>query len=202
MRAILLAGLVALFTPASVSSPLALVPRHVLRGTVAPDTAAAAVQFVESAGERRKAIILEIDSPGGLVSSGLLVSRAIEESPAVVVCIVDGSAGSMAFYILQSCDIRLMTKRGRLMTHEPALHLDEDYYSLSELRDLADQQYVSDESFAAHCRARLNVTPEEYRRHVERRLWVMDWREALRVGAVDQVVPDVASVVDYLRRLL
>ena len=65
-------------------------------------------------------VVLRINSPGGSVLAGFDLARYLEETGIQVVCVVDGEAASMAFYILQSCDVRLMTSRSMLMAHEPS----------------------------------------------------------------------------------
>jgi ATP-dependent protease ClpP protease subunit len=70
--------------------------------------------------DRFPAVLFEINSPGGSVA-GFRIAKALEDSEVPVVCVVDGLAASMAFYILQSCDTRLMTGHSLLMAHEPSM---------------------------------------------------------------------------------
>src|SRR6266404_5019680 len=64
-------------------------------------------------------VVLELNTDGGNVNAGYEFARAIESSKAPVACVVDGSARSMGFFILQACRVRLATPRSILMVHEP-----------------------------------------------------------------------------------
>jgi ATP-dependent protease ClpP protease subunit len=140
--------------------------------------------------------VLEINTPGGSVSDGFRLVKAIETSPKMSVCVVDGEGYSMGFYILQSCNVRIMTKRSTLMAHEPA------FGSISglnrgKLKSLLDALNAS--TFAANefmCK-RLNVSKTvcESKIHNE---WWMEWKEAFAVRAVDAVIDNVSQIPDVI----
>lgn len=67
---------------------------------------------------RREPIILEINSGGGLVSSGFSLISAIENSATPIIGYVTGECCSMAITILASCHYRLSTRYARFMIHE------------------------------------------------------------------------------------
>lgn len=140
-----------------------------------------------------KAIVIEINSPGGHVNAGFLLARAIEDSPVPVACVVDGEAASMGFYLLQSCDVRLMTRRSVLMIHEPSFGGVRG--TPEELRQAADALKAIAQAMAEHCAAKMKITVEELKARTDNKDWWMEWREALHVGAVDDVVTSVDEVV-------
>lgn len=136
-------------------------------------------------------INLNLDTPGGDVEEGYVIIHALEAAHKAGItssCKVDGDAASMGFLILQSCDERLMTKRSNLMAHEVKVQI-KGPLSQSKAQNLADMLKVSNRTAAEHCIVRMKVTIEEYlAKTTNGHEWFMDWEEAKRVGAVDQIV--------------
>lgn len=140
-------------------------------------------------------IVLELNTPGGSVSAGRELVRQIEMSPAPVICVADGEAASMGFYILQGCDYRLMTSRSYLMVHEPGLSM---IYSgqQTQWRNLAEDMKATSEAMLYHEAARLKISRSELSwRIAHGQSWYMNVDEAKRVGAVDAAVKSVRDVV-------
>ena len=131
-------------------------------------------------------IVIEWDSPGGEVEAGFDLSKAIERSPVPVVCIVDGDAASMAFYILQSCDARFATPRSMLMIHSVSIQGNVNGPSAGQLKNLID---VYNKALLGHIAARLKVSKEEVANRIAHGEWWMDAEEALAIGAIDGIVP-------------
>lgn len=139
-----------------------------------------------------KYILVTINSGGGDVDSGFVYTKLIEGSPLPVVCLVDKEAQSMAFYILQSCDYRLMTKRAMVMTHSPR-YSEELPMSLPP-----DVQLMLNEQLAAstygmieQIAGRMGLTHEELAMRIAQSgsgQWIMTWHEAFDNNAVDAVV--------------
>lgn len=129
--------------------------------------------------------VLFIDSPGGELGAALQVADAIRARGGVR-CVVRGAAASGAFAILQACAVRVMVRGSKIATHEPRIGVDPlDRVAMTVvLRHLE----ATAEAWNAICRQRLKMTAEEYRAKVFGKDWVMEWAEALKVGAVDQVV--------------
>lgn len=143
-----------------------------------------------------KYIILEINSPGGYVDAGFKLAREIETSPIPVVCVVDGEAMSMAFYILQSCDTRIMTARSQLMLHRPKSNpglIDED-----DALATYDQLHHESEAALQHYATHMHMPIDYIRKQILRRDWYLSPSEALGVGAVDRVVPSVEAAEKLL----
>jgi len=135
---------------------------------------------------RPDAIVLDIDSGGGEFSAGFEIVKAIEHSPIPVICIVDGEAASMAFYILQSCDQRVMTRRSTLMWHGVTL-VGGNGVNMINLPGLQNRLEAMNEAALAHVSHRLNIPASEVAEKIKYRDWWMAATEALRVGAVDSV---------------
>jgi ATP-dependent Clp protease protease subunit len=139
-------------------------------------------------------LVIEFNTPGGSVFAGMQLAKHIEQSPVPTVCVVDGMAASMGFYLLQSCTYRVMTSRSLLMAHQPAsggllYGPAEKYERLAEvLRKLGH-------AMATHCARRMSVSVDEYEKRIEKGgEWWFDERDALLYGAVDRVVGFVSDV--------
>lgn len=177
------------------------VPHIVFEGPVEEPAATSAILLLKALQERgAHAIVLEINTPGGIVSDGFRISKAIESSTVPVVCIVDGEADSMGFYILQSCHVRIMTKRSVLMAHQPSINGGggggaDDWKSISEsLRTLSD-------AMIEHMSHRMKVTPEEMKARISgSTMWWFNWKDGLQFGAVDMVAVNPVDVIGSLRQ--
>lgn len=142
-------------------------------------------------------IVLRINSPGGSVFDGLRLATAIEQSKAPVVCVVDmGMAASMAAYILQSCQERVVSKRSLLMFHSPAggtegqpEHIKQFLKEMEALNDAMIEQY-------AH---RTNLSAKEWHARIDHdQAWWITWRTAKKYGIADTVI---VSGVDFIKKL-
>lgn len=166
------------------------------------DTVADAIRKIAWANEDGAyGIVLNIDSPGGSVSAGMKLMRAIEESDAPVVCIVDTAAYSMGFYILQSCDVRSTTTRGRLMIHRA-------FYSglffggragEAEIMNLYNNLHTLNEQFIENTVRRSLVTRKELEEKIQdsREWWVVS-KEALEKGFVDRIDKNAKDIARAL----
>ena len=159
-------------------------------------------EFTRAAQANVPALVVEINSPGGDVDAGFKISKLIEQAPFRVFCIVDGEAASMAFYILQSCDARIMTERSLLMWHEISsgfrVNGNVDYF-----KRLGEQMTVRltmmQKAANRHIAHRLSISPEEVGAKVEHGgEWWLDIESALNVGAVDII----AKTVRDARRMI
>jgi len=147
-----------------------------------------------------KAVLLEINTEGGSIDAGFELARAIEQSSMPVTCVVDWNALSMGYYILQSCDVRVMTKRSILMIHQPAFDLErvsgnqnlfEDYGSWLEHMNLAMVQ---------HNIAKTKIPMKLVLKKIEYKMWFLGWEEALKYKAVDCIVDTTQTVRRRLYR--
>jgi ATP-dependent protease ClpP protease subunit len=155
-------------------------------------TANIGMAAIEAANEvKAAAILLELNSPGGSVEAGFKLAKAIENSHVPVVCVVDGEAASMSFFLLQSCDVRLMTKRSRLMAHQPSMS-GNFRGTEEEWRNVAEALRVLTIAMSEHMCHKLKMPIKECQsRMIGSAQWWMDWSEAKKLNAVDNIVPSV-----------
>lgn len=148
-----------------------------------------------------KAIVIEWNTPGGSVGAGIHLSKAIEQSPVPVVCVVDGMSASMGFYLLQSCQVRMMTKRSMLMAHQPALSGGSEGGREEDFQTMADLMKALTIAMIEHMIHRMNVPFEVMEKKIMGgKQWWMNWKEALATGAIDCTASDVGSILDTLRQ--
>jgi len=133
--------------------------------------------------DKPKNVLVRIQSPGGSVFAGFDMARDIEESNVPVICVVDQYAASMAFYILQACDVRVMTDRSIIMGHQVATssqgQLNRHLSTISELIAL-------DSAMAHFITAKSKMTYDEYQKAIAggMELW-MDVGAAKKNGFID-----------------
>lgn len=179
------------------------VPRVVVSGKVTSavaDDIEAVFDQIDELHERHErvpdAVLLEINSSGGDVGAGVRIGKAIEESPVKVVCLVDGEADSMAFWMLQSCDIRGMTKRSVLMAHQPAFTAMFIQGQENIWRNKAEALRVMNRVMAEHCSRKMTVSAATFEAKITGGLeWWFHWQDALDYHAVDFVADRVGPVI-------
>lgn len=150
-----------------------------------------------------KGIILVINSSGGDVDAGMKLSKFLERGAGIPsFCVVDGSAESMAFYILQSCTVRLMLKRSALMVHQP-IHGQKDLRGQQDFWiSIAQEIIASTNAMAEHNVHRMSIDINEYKaRTAGGRQWYMNWDDAMKYGAVDGIIDSVSDLEDLLNPL-
>ena len=103
---------------------------------------------------RDQDLLLAIDSPGGTVTPGLAIYRALAAHPRRVVAEITGRAASMAGIIALAADQRLIEPHGRVLLHEP--HVSADNLSRSALRRAAATLDQTAEQLAAIVALRTN----------------------------------------------
>lgn len=183
----------------ALSSPPDGVPIVLLNGAIDDDMATAFVQAFTAIGAVQR-IVVEINSPGGGVDAGFLIARTMERSAARIYCIVDGDADSMAFYILQSCDVRAMTYRSVLMAHGPSLGL-QGYFNRGATRSLLRRTEVLERALFEHMAHRLTIGREEFLRRIADGAWWMNFDEADQVGAVDLTAATARGFIRWVEAL-
>lgn len=178
----------------SASSPKC-VPHYRFNDEVNVASVHSAMAWIDAANEAgAEEILFEINSPGGSVSDGFELIKAIENSEAPVTCVVDGDAESMGAAILEGCDHRAMTKRSKLMFHEPALG-GMLQGQPNQWAAIAAMMKAEAEILAEHCAHLMKISLKEYNAHVVgSQMWFLTHREAMKVGAVDEVVVSVRSL--------
>lgn len=162
---------------------LTVQPAFVLWGDIRTESAIYVLEYLRDTANP----IIYIDSPGGHIDASLIIAGAIQ-AKGNVRCIVRGRAASGAFAVLQACARREMRAGSFLVTHEPRVLIGEPIDRVAA-RSVLKQLEERSEQWNGICRRRLNVTAAEYRSRVEGKDWRMDPAEALRVGAIDTVIP-------------
>lgn len=138
-------------------------------------------------------IVFEIHTSGGDVGAGFKLAKRIEQFHGAVICVIDGDGVSEGFYILQSCDMRLMTRRSRLMVHEPYYPKAEVLNSM-RLIDLLKAQQVLVFSWTEHVAKKMKLTAPQLRAKLKAGDWWMTCDDALAAGAVDGLVDSTRAV--------
>ncbi len=176
------------------------VAQGLFRGEVTAKTVQPAIEFLRQANARHvQAVVLEINSIGGSVDEGFLLAKAIESSSAPVLCVVDGQALSMAFYILQSCATRLMTFRSVLMAHEVRLEGVATVETETVIQNNLGEVRAFSRAYAEQVSRRMGMTYPDYNRHVVHgRDWYLHHEQALKVHAVDGTVSSVTEALALL----
>lgn len=144
------------------------------------------VPYVREYLAREKAPVILIDTPGGEVDAAVEIIGAIR-AHGNVTCIVQHRAYSAGFAIFQACRNRVMRRGAKLLTHEPKVNWGPvDRVAAGVLLQELERAATSWNDL---CRWRLPMTAAAYERHVRGRDWELDADEAMRVDAVDRVVP-------------
>ncbi len=149
--------------------------------------------FLEAAAAAKAdTVMIEIHTGGGSLDAAHEISRSIENAPLTVACIVDGHAYSAGMYILQSCDVRVMTKRSSLMIHQAALMVRQGARLTQQSMDqLKVHITIATRGYVEWCAHRMKVSVADVLKRIDNGgEWYMSWDEALKVGAVDKVVSD------------
>lgn len=157
----------------------------VVQGLYQPQIAPLKAAIAQAAKENKE-LVLKIDSGGGEIFTALELGQIIEAYPKDVTCIVDNTAYSAAFMVLQSCDNRLMTKRSSLMVHAPSVSNFTGTYE--ELLNEAAKLKVLTSVYTEASISKLHITREEFLEQIHNKDWYMDWETAMEVGAVDDVI--------------
>jgi ATP-dependent Clp protease protease subunit len=187
--------------PILVASTVAVagkVPKIKYDGPIDQENVDAAIKLIEQLNRGNPtAIVLEINSPGGLVDAGFALAKAIEDSSSPVVCVVDGEADSMAFYILQSCTSRYATRRSTLMFHHVSLMNVSG--NARQLRQVSNVLAVRSRAAIEHVAQRMGVSPDWLENKLDEGDWWLSASDALKVGVLDDLVPSVKSVVESIK---
>jgi ATP-dependent protease ClpP protease subunit len=102
----------------------------------------------------------------------------------------------MAYEILQSCTNRVMTSRSSLLTHEARLGGVEPPVTIAKLKAALEDLEVTSFQLAQIGSHRLKISFAEYTAKTRDHDYIMDYREAKRIGAVDLVVG--GSALEYI----
>lgn len=168
---------------------------------VSEDSAEATAKWMrDMVDDNAEALIIEWNSPGGSVGAGFELAKSIENSPVPVICVVDGMAASMAFYILQSCDVRAMTRRSVMMAHEPSIG-GAISGTPNEFAAIAEMMIAMRDAMVQHMVARMNCTAAEMHRRIDGgQQWWFGYKDAWKYRAVDLVTDSTKEFAKSYRQ--
>lgn len=179
----------------------ACVPFYRLEGAITDFTALDTLAFMQATKRiKAKALVIEINTPGGSVEEGFRIIKAIEGLGIPVYCVVDNQAMSEGFAIFQACSRRYMTKRSRIMTHRPYLMNVPPIQTIEELEENLHALRTSALGFATHCQRKMRISLAEYNEKVAGLGWHLNPDEALKVGAIDGIIPGSATILGRVRK--
>jgi ATP-dependent protease ClpP protease subunit len=138
-------------------------------------------------------IVLNIDSPGGVLGSAMDFIDFIKEHDYNVTCIVDKHAMSAAFIILESdaCTTRVVHANSILMIHGGAFVLAADQqFNELELETMLAHLRVMNQLIAYTISSRMKMTPQELLDRISHgKEWMIIGAEAIKFNLADQIIP-------------
>lgn len=161
-----------------------------LTDEVSAETTQPLIKAIEDANKDKelRSIVLEMNTPGGSVDEGFLLSKAIEDSKVPVICVGDGLVASMGTFLMESCATRVVTKRTSWMMHSPSIsglvHGDpETFESIHDALEVAWLAMLEQISF------RSNIPVWELKQKTSgERQWWMGHKELMDRKLVDRVI--------------
>jgi ATP-dependent Clp endopeptidase proteolytic subunit ClpP len=145
-----------------------------------------------------EAIIIRFNTPGGNVASGQKLDLAFQDCKAKIVCVVQGMSASMGYFLLQSCDERIMSKDSVLMAHAPASGVQGQPAHVRQFLKMLD---ALNDALIEHMCAKTHLSFRQFKAKIayDQEYW-MTWREAMRIGAVDYVVNNAKEVIESYKK--
>ena len=137
-----------------------------------------------------RVLIVNIDSGGGSVYDGYVISDILERTDVPVICIVDHSAMSMAMFILQSCELRISTPRSSFMVHAPSMVTKESGLrsSIRDSETQANALQILGIALESHITSRSKITRQEYAKMIDDRTVFFTPEQALEFGFIDLIM--------------
>ncbi len=149
-------------------------------------TAASVVE--QLAGTTASVINVRINSDGGVVTDGLAIYNALKQHPATINVTVDGVAASIASLIAMAGSTRRMHENTMLMLHGPQ---GGGWGFAGDLRERADQIDVYGRQMLVSYSGRAKNPADIEAMLTDRRDHWLTASEALALGLVSEVIPDV-----------
>lgn len=162
---------------------------HLFLGPITVPVALAVILAVDAAEKQKKAVLIEIDSPGGHVQAASLIIKKLERASVPVTCLVDGAALSSALLIIAACPKRQATERSRLMFHQPFLSGEIKDAHIADLIDMAKQLMALWVSLCHELASKTKLSAETWFEKTDGKEFWMTAQDALQNGVIDEVVP-------------
>jgi len=148
--------------------------------------------------EKKKAVILVINSPGGSVSAGSGIIDAIMWCDVPVYTLVVGSSYSMAFNISIMGDKRFCTPLSTFMLHDTQYDFG-GYNHPIDINDVVRFQQSMDNDLNRMILEKTKITKEELLVSLEsRRDIYFNSTSALKKKIVDYIIKDESELVKYV----
>lgn len=144
--------------------------------------------------------VVLINSPGGVWEVGRDIYSLLLNLDVPVHCIVDGSSMSVAFWVLQACDVRVATPTSRFVMHETSMMVTEPtVFHRRDLISRLSEVTALTNIMTTAVAARMGMSKEALARRIDGVDWHMDVTEAISTGALDSVFKGTPQ--DYLDAL-
>lgn len=129
-------------------------------------------------------IELHINSDGGSVKEGVAIYNLLKQSEQHKVGIVDGVAHSVAFLILQACDVRRMCLGTTALVHEMWMYCCGNATQLRKYADDLDDMMEANRKIFLE---RANITEDELKELMKNETYLTP-DKALEYGLIDEIM--------------
>ena len=144
--------------------------------------------------EKRKDIIIYINSPGGNSIDGFNFVDVIRGSKTKVIGVCFGLAASMGYHILLACHDRIGFKNSILLQHDGEISIQN---STSKAKDTMKFFDSMEQRTKEYVLSRTNMTEEFYDKIYDQEYW-MYADEAKELGCIDKIIGEDVDLDDIL----
>jgi ATP-dependent Clp protease protease subunit len=134
--------------------------------------------------DRRKPIILYLNSYGGVVDIGLVLANVIEKSETPIHIIVLGNAASMAAIILMAGHKRMAYPFSNILIHDGSMFVGG---STSKVKDTMKYQDEKEEQVKEFILKYTKISEDKYKEKYQSEWW-MTSQQALEYGVIDEII--------------
>lgn len=144
--------------------------------------------------EKRKDIVIYINSPGGSSIAGFNFVDVIMGSKTKVVGVCFGLAASMGYHILLACHDRIAFKNSILLQHDGEISIQN---STSKAKDTMKFFDSMEQRTKDYVLSRTKMTEEFYDKIYDQEYW-MYAAEAKELGCIDKIIGEDIELDDIL----
>lgn len=144
--------------------------------------------------DKRKDILIYINSPGGSSIDGFNFVDVILRSKTKVVGVCFGLAASMGYHILLACHDRIAFKNSILLQHDGEISIQN---STSKAKDTMKFFDSMEQRTKEYVLSRTNMTEEFYDKIYDQEYW-MYADEAKELGCIDKIIGEDIDLDDIL----
>lgn len=147
--------------------------------------------------ESNEPIQLLINSPGGDVYSTIMIMDAIRSIEPIVIGIASGLAGSGAFYVLQSCDIRTITPYSYLFWHQ-VISYEQEVKDRAQMDKWVKRYEALNKNLEEFFKKRARISVSNWRKHfIEDNDVYFNAEEAKALNLVDEITEPVKKYKNF-----